>query len=141
MNTINSWFKDNGYDPMRTEATEQVLQNGKVSTVDMESEKKLSDYLKYNMKLELEAKDYVPILIENNGVKTKKNKGIIEIKIEPILETDYEGKWRQEPQKMVIKEIFDKFIFNIELNTKEKQFVKEAGALVKHIKIYLNMDF
>ena len=93
------------------------------------------------MRLELEAKDCTQVIVENEGVKTKKNKGDVEIKIEPIFETDYEGRWDQGPQKMLVKEIFDKFVFSLELNAKEKQFRKEVDALIKHIKNHLNMSF
>ena len=136
---IKTWLVDNGYDPSEKSVSEQVLSTGKTSTLELGGEKKISDYIQYMIEFEIKIVDCVLVTVEKNGDKINSNKGKLEINMSCLFVTDFDNKWHEEPQKMFIKELFDKFVFKLEINTKEGAFKNEVISLTQYLKRYLNI--
>ena len=136
---VMMWVSDNGYDILNRHTTEQALTSGKTSKLILELHRKVSDYIKLTMKLECEVKNCKEVVIEKDSYSVKSNQGNVLILITSGIETDYEKIWDEGANRIFIRELFDRFVYNLSISNSEKKMINETDDLTKHIKSFLNM--
>ena len=136
---IEDWVNSKGYMPVETFVEESVEKEGKVITAKLEPFKKLTDYAKAIIKIEIMISDCKEVEVTRAGKKQKLNKGKVVIEIKSILETDYEHRWEMKPWLYVLRTVFEKYIYTPFLSGFKNALREDTGHLKEQIKAFLNL--
>jgi len=137
--TINEWLKDKGYDRREIKNEEHVKQSGKFIDIDMMPFKKMSDYAKSVIRLQIIMRDLKEVEVDIDGHKVLLNQGEVEIIIDSYLETDYEGRWEQTPFYFFMRTVYDKFLYRNYTQHFENLVASDTADIEAVIKSFLNM--
>ncbi|MCX6709494.1 MAG: hypothetical protein NTV63_00880 [Candidatus Woesearchaeota archaeon] len=137
--TINSWFKEKGYDRREIKNEEHVYPQGKFIDIELQPYKKVSDYAKIVIRIQLTMKDVKDVDIEKEKHKLRLNQGRVDFTFDSYLETDYESRWEQTPFYFLLRTIYDKFIYRSYTRRFEEKASSDLKELYEEIKSFLNM--
>ena len=136
---IEDWENSKGYFPVENFIEESVEKEGKVITAKLEPFKKLTDYAKAIIKIDLMISGCKEVEVTRAGKKQKLNKGLVVIEIMSILETDYEHKWEMKPWLYVLRTAFEKYIYTPFLSGFKNAVREDTDHLKEQIKAFLNL--
>lgn len=136
---IDSFFKEKDWDKRETRNNEFVSPEGKYLELWLEPFRKVSDYAKLIIRIQIIIKDLKEVLVEKEGQKKKMNKGDVKFIIDGFLETDYENRWEGKPEYIFIRTLFDKFVYRRHTQEFEAQLVEEVEELKATLKSFLNL--
>lgn len=98
-----------------------------------------SPFYKRVLHLDFHAKALKDIEVMQNGKKFKTNHGEINIRVQGILETDYDRKWRNHPILKSFYELFWRRIFWKNLETHKEEMKQEMDDLHDEIKKFFKL--
>jgi len=101
--------------------------------------KKITDYARHVIKMEIKMSGIKDVEVEMNSHKTRLNRGKVSIIFDGYLDTDYEHKWEQKPMLFVLRTIFDKWIYKSYMSNWESELVESVNQLYSTIKGFLNL--
>ena len=136
---MDDWFQEKGYDKEVIKHLEEVTDKGKQITMLIAPYRKVSDYLRYVMKIWVYLFDVTEIEVKKDNTKVKLNKGRIMLSFDAFLDTDYENRWEQKPLYVFLRSLFDKFIHRQEIEKYEVQLAEEVDTLMTEVKSFLNL--
>ncbi len=136
---IDSFFKDKGWDKREVRNKEFVSPEGKYVELWLEPFKKVSDYAKLILRIQIIMENLREVVVEKGRHKKKMNKGDVLIIIDGFLDTDYENRWEGRPEYVFIRTIFDKFIYRKHTGEFEALLVEDSDELKATIKSFLNL--
>jgi hypothetical protein len=136
---INEWFKDKGYDRREIKNEEHITPAGKFIDIELMPYKKLSDYAKSVIRMQITMRDVKEVEVERDKHKVKINQGAIEFIFDSYLETDYEGRWEQTPFYFFMRTVYDKFFYKNYTERFEETVASETAEAEAMIKSFLNM--
>lgn len=96
-------------------------------------------FYRYRMDLDFNVINMTDVEIMHNGQKLKAQNGEISIKIQPIVEWDWQGKWEKHPLLKNLQNIFLKRVLYKNIEDHKKQLYREAYRLHGVIKKYLEL--
>ncbi|MCF7900879.1 hypothetical protein K9L67_01500 [Candidatus Woesearchaeota archaeon] len=137
---IDSWLKQNGYDKIEIWNFEEIYEDGKQITLKLQPYKKISDYAKIEIRLNMVLSKMKDVVVTKDKVKIKVQKGEGSFKFDVFLTTDYEGSWESKPLYYFLKTIAEKFLYRGLIDRYEDIAHKDADALKREIKSFLNME-
>ncbi len=136
---INLWLKDKGFDLREQRNQEQVRPNGKFIEVEMLPWKKITDYARHVIRLNIRILSMKDAVVEEDGKRVKLNKGMIKLVMDGYLDTDYEDRWESKPFYFFIRTLFDKFVYRTYSTQYEELLVENCLQLHSTIKAFLNL--
>ena len=136
---IEDWVNSKGYFPVEVAVEEVVEKEGKVITAKLAPFKKLTDYAKAVINIEIMISDCKEVEVTRAGKKQKLNKGSVLIEIQSILETDYEHRWEMKPWLYIVRSVFEKYIYTPFLSGYKKAVRADTDHLKEQIKAYFNL--
>ncbi len=136
---INQWLKDKGFDLREQKNQEHVKPSGKFIEVEMLPWKKITDYARHVIRLNIRILNMKDIVTEEDNKRVKLNQGRIRIVMDGYLDTDYEDRWESKPFYFFIRTLFDKFIYRTYTTQYEELLVENCLQLHSTIKAFLNM--
>jgi hypothetical protein len=136
---LDLWFKERGYDKRETRNFEEVYEDSRQVTIWMFPYKKVSDSVKFEIKLEMVFKKLVETEVEKEGKKVKLMKGTADIRMDAYMITDYEHKWDKTPLYFFMRIIFDRYVYRNYHSRAKNEFLGDFAKLEEEIKSYLNM--
>lgn len=136
---IDCFFRDHMYDKRETQNMEKVGPHGKYIELELQPYRKMSDYVRFVVRIRLKMFNVTEVEIEKDGHKVKLNKGKIDIVFDGFLETDYEGRWESKPSYVFIRTVFDKFIYKIYTEKFEGQLTEDVNTIYNQLKAFLNL--
>lgn len=136
---IDKWFAENGYDKLEVWNFEEVYEDGKQITLKLHPYKKISDYIKIEIRILVLLSKLKETIIEQDGVKNKLMKGEASFKFDTFVVTDYEGHWSGKPFYFFIKTLMDKFVYRSYTERYEDTLMKDKDKIKREIKSFLNM--
>ncbi|HDP74047.1 MAG TPA: hypothetical protein ENN46_03785 [Candidatus Woesearchaeota archaeon] len=136
---IDGWLKDNNY--VKAEKTSIQKNNDSIMYAQhkLEPFKKVSDYARFIIKIDITLSDVESVLIEKEGQKIPVEKGEVACDFTGLLETDYQNKWDTKPIYFFMKTVFDKFIFRSERSNIDSELKGEINDLMNEVKSFLNL--
>lgn len=78
-------------------------------------------------------------IITKNKAKKRLNKGKVLIRIDGLLETDWEGKWQQEPMYTFVRAVIDRFFKQIHFDLYHDRVIEDAKDLFNTLKGFFNL--
>lgn len=136
---INQWLKDKGFDLREQRNQEQVRPNGKFIEVEMLPWKKITDYARHVIRLNIRILSMKDAVVEEDNKRVKLNKGMIKMVMDGYLDTDYEDRWESKPFYFFIRTLFDKFVYRTYSTQYEELLVENCLQLHSTIKAFLNL--
>ena len=98
-----------------------------------------SEYARHMIKVRVLGQDLTKIDIMKDNKKTKVDNGGIIIVIDGFLETDIDARWDQKPLFVLLRTIYDNFIYKIYTERFEHRLVHDINQLSNSIKQFLNV--
>jgi len=134
------WLVDQGY--LLTEKTysEKIQPNGKEVEIDWEARRKISDYFRFVIKAKWRILGMTTVEVEENGKKLKMNKGQTEIKVDAILEKDYEHRWENNAFTKFLRGLYDRYIIRGRIDYYEGRIFTEADEFIAQAKAFLAIE-
>jgi hypothetical protein len=140
-NFIFTWLSDYGYGIIEEKSyTEKIKPEGKEIEISWNARRKISDYFRFLLKIGWRILGMTNVEVQKGGIKTKLNKGDVEIKITGFLEKDYEHRWETSPFFKFLRTIYDKYIIKSRIEGYERKIMEEVDELVAQTKSYLEME-
>lgn len=137
---IDQVFEQHKFDKVEFKNSEQVFKDGKQLRFDIRPYKKLSDYVKAEIKVILVAKNMKEVEITKKGITKKLYTGHVEIAFTAYLLTDYEHAWETKPFYYFIRMLIDKFVYRSYIQEAKAQIVSITNELYDEVRSYLNMQ-
>lgn len=139
-NFCYNWFKDEGYDVAEEEYTEKLAGNGKEILITWKAKKKISDYVKYEIKAKWHILGMVDAEVMVGDKKEKSNKGEVKITVTGNLIRDYESKWDSTATLRFMRDIYDRYIIRETVKKYEDRLEDKAQEFVEQTKSFLNLE-
>jgi len=134
------WLKDEGYKVKEKSYGEKVMGDAKELLIIWESEKKVSDYFKFKIKMTWLILNMKKIKVKRENKEISMNSGTAEIRFEAILEKDYENKWEDAPIWKFLRGIYDRYIVKSRIDQYEDDLRDELDELIAQSKAFLAIE-
>ena len=138
-NVVVDWMFAKAYVPIEEKAQQVIKKDKKFFEFKFKPYKKLSDYAKCLIKMTISAYDCKDVMVTIHGKKKKMLDGKVIVKVEGILETDYESKW-EHPWLYAVRVIAEKYIIAPFVSHHASYVKSEAHQIISQIRGYLNLQ-
>jgi hypothetical protein len=138
-NLAFSWLKDNGYGVAEDLYNEKLSANGKEITISWTAAKNITDYFKYQIKVDWHILGMKDAEVEIDGKKVKTNRGEVEIVFKAIIIKDYEKRWEDKPIWKFLRGIYEKYIIRETISEYEDDLEDEVKGMIGDVKAFLRI--
>jgi len=136
---IDDWVLERGYDKSEKMHSESVSETGKDIHIIIDAIKKISDYAKYVIEIELIINNVTEVVVKRQEKSETLNQGSISVGLTGYYITDYENRWQNKPIYVFFRTLVDKFLFKTPLSEEKLALVDEVKHLQSQIEGYLNL--
>lgn len=136
--TMFRWFELNHYNFQEKEYRQSTDPKGKHLEIRWYAEKRIDDYVKFVIEIDFLILGLQDIVVEKEGgVKTKTNKGALELRFNAYLLKDYEDKWSKTAFIQFLRAVYDKYIIRARMEAYEDQLFEELQSVIAEAKSFL----
>jgi len=139
-NFVYNWLTQNEYFVIEKVYTEKIKPDGKEIEIEWEAFRKISDYFRFVLKFRWFLVGITDVEALRDGIKIKSNKGSFELKIDAIIEKDYENRWEATAFSKFLRGLYDKYIIKSRLELYEDKISGELAELAAQIKGFLALE-
>ena len=136
---MEKWFAERRYSKQEKRNYEEVNEGYKCIDLEIEPQKKVSDYIKISLKVEIMADDVKDVDIDMDGRKETVQEGKFHITFNGYVIMDYENKWEMKPFYFFIRTVMDKFVYKGIIHRYEKMIAQHVEELAEEMKAFLNI--
>lgn len=136
---IDKWLNEKAYDKRELRNEEHVKPDGKYVELILMPWKKISDYARHVIRIEIRMHKLKEVVVERDGQRVRMNQGRVDMIFDGYLDTDYEDRWEQKPFYFFMRTLFDKFIYRTYSTQFEELLVENISQLHTLIKSFLNL--
>ena len=136
---IDNWFREKAFDKRELRNQEIVRPDGKYVELILMPWKKISDYARHVIRIELRVFKLKEVVVERDGNRVKMNEGRVDIILDGYLDTDHEDRWEQKPFYFFMRTLFDKFVYRTYSTQYEELLVENVSQLHTLMKSFLNL--
>jgi hypothetical protein len=139
-NFCYNWLKDEGYNIAEDEYTEKITGGGKEIQIKWKASKKVSDYVKNELRVEWHILGMSDAEVEVEGKKTKTNKGEVKITLTATIIKDYESRWDETVFLKFLRGVYDRYIIRETVKKYEDRLEDKAKDYIAQMKSFLNLE-
>ena len=135
------WLKEEtGLDITENKYSEKI--DGATKKIDVEwtGETKLTDYFKFEAKVDIKANGLKEVEINQGGAKVRTNQGSVEVGIKGTLVRDYEGKFETTAFKKFLRGIYEKWIIPSSIEEYQGKISGACDSFLNQAKAYLDLE-
>ena len=136
---IDFWFMEKGYTKHEVIVKEDDGEHGKKFFMCTEPYRKISDYVKYVIRCEVECRDVKEVEVEKDNALIKMNFGECNVVVTGYVVTDYKGRWIKDGFTYFLRGLFDRYVWRNYIAKGESGLVDECNHLVSQVKGLLNL--
>jgi hypothetical protein len=136
---IDDWIIERGYEKDEKMHSENVSESGKDIHMKIDAIKKISEYAKFVIELELNLNNVTETIVKREEKSETLNQGNVSIEIVGYYITDYENRWQQKPIYVFFRTLVEKFIFATPMSEEKLALIDESKHLQSQIEGYLNL--
>ncbi len=140
--TIENFLFERGFDKKQDKDFEQKTPTGKCLEWQISPWKKISDYVRYIIKIRVLGYDIInteSVTDPKSGKKIKIDKGRVIIVIDGFIENDYDNKWDERPFLLFLRTIYDYFIFKVYTERFEQMLIHDINHLTDNLEKFFNV--
>ena len=138
-NVIDAFLWQKGFDKRVRKNEEQVSTDGKFISVVLQPWKRITEYIKHEIKIVISVHHAKEEIREIDGVKKKLTNGVVEMTFFAYLVTDYEGRWENRPEYFFLRTIFDKFVYKMQTGSSTGMLKADVKMLKGETEAFLNL--
>lgn len=136
---IDFWLRDKFYDKKERGTGEYRLPDGqKYISLYFEPWKKVTDYYKITIRIDLQVKEMKEVEIEVDGKKQKLNQGRIECALTGYLTLDYDDRMEKTAMIQFMRDLFHRYVYHYITKKYMEMVVDDLGDLENTLRSYLN---
>jgi hypothetical protein len=102
--------------------------------------KEVTDYFKFQIKVEFKIIGLTNIELTEDGKKIKTNKGSVEMKVQGILLKDYKSKFEKNGFQKFLRGIYEKAVIYSRIDQMEENLIIECEKFLSQVKAYLDLE-
>ena len=136
---INAFTKERGFDSRYDKDFEINTKTGKHIEWQISPWKKITDYIRYMVKVRILIDDMVKVEVIKDKKKVKVDNGRLIMFIDGFIEFDYFHKWDQHPFFMFLRSLYDRFIYKAYTERFEQRLVYDIHHLHDRTEKFLNV--
>lgn len=119
---------------------EKLTGNAKFINIEWTGTKKVTDYFKYEVKVEFVIENMTDIEVTKDNVKMKSNKGAVQVKVKGNLLRDYKGKFESTATRKFMRSIYEKWIIASRIEEFEDKLFGKCDEFLSQVKAYLDLE-
>ena len=131
---------EEGFDLSEDKYTEKIKGDAKDVKYEWTATKKATDYIKFEIKINVEIIALKKVEVVQNNQKIKTNDGSIEIKVKGTMLRDYEGKFESSAFQKFLRSIYEKWIITSTIDQFEEKLVGTCDDFLSQAKAYLALE-
>ena len=120
--------------------SEKNTPKGKEVEIHWIVKRKVSDYFRFRMKVDWLILGMTDVEVVKEGVKTKVNKGSLEINFTCYLEKDYENRWEASALIKFLRGLYDNYIIRGRISDYEDKILEEMSEMTEQLKAFLVLE-
>ena len=136
---IDVFTFEKGFDKRQDKDIEINTQNGKFIEWQVSPWKKITDYIRYIIKVRVIVHDLVKIDAVTDRKKSKIDSGKVLIVIDAFMEFDYDSYWDGKPMLFFLRTIYDYFVFKAYTERFEQRLAHDVNHLHDTLERFFNM--
>ena len=143
---LNNFFRlienhlwERGYDKRQDKDFEMNTSNGKYIEWQYTPYRKITDYVRYFIKVRVIGHDFVKTDVTVEKKKTKVDSRRLVISIDAFIEYVYDNYWDSRPFLLFWRVIYDYFVFKSYTEKFESTLKHDAHILIESVEKFLNM--
>jgi hypothetical protein len=133
-------FRDENFNLSEDDYQEKITDRGKEIIIKWVAWRKVTDYFKYVIKVEIHILGMTDAEVERNGKKEKTNKGEVKFTFKPTLERDYESRWDTSPVYKFFRGLYDQYVVRTTIDEHEDRLVEKTYEIIEQIKAFLALE-
>jgi hypothetical protein len=119
---------------------EKIKGDSKDIIVKWDGEKKLTDYFRFDMKVEFTIRNMKDVEVSQDGINIKTNNGSAKVAVKGILTRDYDGKFEATAYRKFIRSIYEKWVITSRIEEMEGKIVSGSDNFLNQAKAYLDLE-
>ena len=136
---IDKVIAERGYVKAEKRRAEIVTSTGKEFSMELRPTKMKTEFLKLMIKLRISITNMTEVEVLKDKVKTKLDKGDINIIFDAWTITDYEFRWEKKPAFYFLRTFFEKGIFKFHTDRYSNELMDDCHFVYNNIKAHLNL--
>lgn len=137
---IDQFLMERGFDKKQDKDFEQNTERGKFIEWQISPWKKITEYIRYIIKIRVLGYDILKSDIIKNDKKTKVDNGRLIVVIDGFVEYDYDSKWEDRPLLHFLRTIYDYFVFKAYTERFEQRLTHDIHHLIDQIEKFFNIS-
>lgn len=143
LDAIPGWLSQHGYDYVQKGHSQKAKPSGGYFEGNWVATKEVTEYVRFNISVDIWLRDLKDIAIEKDGKTIKSNKGNIEITFNSSMDKDYKStftnrKYEETNFLKLIREFYEKYVIKSRLSSYEDKIEAETQDFIEYIKRYLH---
>jgi hypothetical protein len=138
-NCIDNWLIEHTQEKKTDKLIEQDEPNGKFIEWLTSSWTKMTDYMRFIIKIRVLMYDVNKVDVMKGKKKLKLSHARILMVFDCFLEFDYENRWTEKPLHVFFATLYNKFIYKSYTERFEQRITHLTHRLYHHVEQYLNM--
>jgi len=135
------WLSDEvGLDLSEEKYKEKISGDAKNIEVGWVGSRKLTDYFKFDIKVDFMIIGLTKLEIVQEGRKIKTNKGSVELKIKGIIVRDYQGKFEVNSTRKFMRSIYEKWVIPSRIEEYENKIIGDCDEFLSQAKAFLDIE-
>ena len=136
---MDKWFREKGYDKYEKRNVEQHTKEGGEIEIEIEPWKKVSDYAIGWMKIKFLFTNIKEVTVVKDNKKVKMQQARVQINFTTYLGTDWENKWKHHYLAVLVRAIFDRYLYKKQLEKFMGIVQDDTYHLYSLLQNYLNV--
>jgi len=135
------WLTDEmGLDVIEDKYVEKIKGTSKDIEISWKGSKEVTDYFKYDVGVKIVITGMTDVEVVQDKVKTKMNKGSVEVKISSSLLRDYKGKFERSGFQKFLRSIYEKWVIPSSIGEYSDKLVSASDEFLSQVKAYLDLE-
>lgn len=130
---------DKGYFPFEPKHAESIKEEGKYLFIEISLKRKLSDYARGEITLNVEADNVKEKIVTLGEQKKKVHDGKLKVSMDAALITDYEQRWETKPLFWTMRKLFEMYIYSPVIGDYRNSLKADADWVFQNVRSYLNL--
>ncbi|GAI90936.1 unnamed protein product, partial [marine sediment metagenome] len=137
----DDWLKEEtDLDVAETKYSEKLVGDLKEMDIKWTGTRKVTDYFKFEVKVEFEIRKLKQVEITQNGKKIKTNEGSVKVTTKGTLIRDYQGKFEKDALRKFTRSIYDKWVIPSRIEQFEGKLIIKCDEFLNQAKAYLDIE-
>lgn len=134
------WFQSEGYILTESKYQDKMQEAGQEIVIEWLGWRKITDYFKFEIKVEWHILGMKTEEAEREGKKVKTNKGELEVKVTGQLVRDYENRWELKPFWKFLRGVYERYVIRTTVDEYEDRLIEDTLKFIGQVKSFLELN-